>query len=181
MSGANSPPVKLGSQHENLQIAASKFPCVSEQKAQGCDIACLRQLTRTTPSVRGRKPDKMWGTAFCGVMSAASCRADGCAVWHSSGMLPLRLRDRSISRRQPVRAHRVEGSRGIRQRRNQFDRPNFRRLSLAGNNLRLAPLRWSTKRCLAASHGSASSFQLHLQPARRPRRNSLDWNYQGTR
>ena len=54
-----------------------------------------------------------------------------------------------------------------------LNRPDTRRVPLAGDSLRLVSLRWRPKRPLAATAGSAPPLQHHHEPSRVARRNSL--------
>src|SRR5262249_33102387 len=80
--------------------------------------------------------------------------------------------------RQPVRAHLVEISLRIWKRPDRRHRPDFRRISLAGNRIWLAALRWRQDRPVAAAgpiqQRSASPLQQHRQTPRRTRWDSLD-------
>src|SRR5256712_572205 len=74
-------------------------------------------------------------------------------------LLEQRLRPRSITGRQPVRAHGLEDSRRVYRGPDPSDRTDARRLSLAGHGVRIASLRRRPSRAVATSGGAPSQQQ----------------------
>src|SRR5215217_4111908 len=92
-----------------------------------------------------------------------------------AGLFLFGFRFESVARRQPVCSHFMEDPRRVYQRRDQCNCANARWLSMAGNGIRLGPLRWHPERPMAATKKPATPLHRYSELARHARRDSLDW------